>query len=142
MYLDDTLLYGTGLSYGIDAMLQIMVSRIPGIFDMDPCEEADIEEGPVDVLKFADEKAHTLLLVAGAEADQENLVKIMWLDGYGNCVWNNKSELEQLEPMCAGFFIGFSMSEAIGCYVMICNQDCQGTRYRGLSAEPWSLTAY
>lgn len=130
MYLDDAVLYDTGPNYGREAILQIMVTRIPALFDTDPAEAPGREEreASLDALELANTTAHTFLLVADAEGIKENVVKIMWVDSYGNYVWNNKAEPGDLEPMNGGFSGDFSLVEAIECYALSCNQDGHGAR--------------
>ncbi|KAF7546068.1 hypothetical protein G7Z17_g8690 [Cylindrodendrum hubeiense] len=132
MTLDDALLYDAGPSYDRDAILNTMVTRIPSLFDkprsfhMDPESEVD---GEKSALEFAEERAHTFLFVADAEAIKEHMLKIMWLDCYGNCVWNNKIEPCEVAGMCAMFLGGFTLTEAVHGYCQYGNPEGYGKRY-------------
>ncbi|KFY30661.1 hypothetical protein V493_01761 [Pseudogymnoascus sp. VKM F-4281 (FW-2241)] len=55
----------------------------------------------------------TMMYLADEEALRENVVKLMWLDSHGNCVWDNKLRPEDIPVFEGPLESGFSLSELV-----------------------------
>ncbi|KPM43206.1 hypothetical protein AK830_g3332 [Neonectria ditissima] len=118
--LEDASLYDAGPDYDRDRILDMIMTRMPSLSEGYPTPEVIREkerqltgEEDLSKLNIASISAEVLIYVLDAEAIQENLVKLMWIDCYGKSRWNNKMRPEMMEPMRGMFLGGFSLEEAV-----------------------------
>ncbi|RSM08483.1 hypothetical protein CDV31_008120 [Fusarium ambrosium] len=136
--LEDAALYDAGPDYDRDHIVRTIVTRLPSLGDFYPyphklerkeeeLEELKGQEGEVSNYKLvaASCKAEAVLYVLDAEAIRENLIKLMWLDGNGNRIWNNKIEPSSMEGMRATFSDGYTLLEATETHCVIGNEESE-----------------
>ncbi|KAM0433896.1 hypothetical protein ACHAPT_003839 [Fusarium lateritium] len=134
--LEDAALYDAGPDYGRDRILRTVMTRLPTLSDFlwspqdiewreKELKEIEEEEESISNAKLlrASLDAEALLYILDAEAIQENLVKLMWLDTHGNSVWNNKIEPDTMDGMRAMFSRGYTLFEATESHCIISNEE-------------------
>jgi hypothetical protein len=81
--------------------------------DYDEWEEFVEGNSEMGELEKISRRISSVVYVVDEEAIRERLVKVMWLDYHGNCVWDNKSKPEDLESLRAGLIGGGSLYEMV-----------------------------
>ena len=95
-YLDDEALYNFGSDWSK------ILFRLPELCDTQQLlEEESLVYLPEEIEGGEEERASvavvTRLFLVDEEALRERLLKVLWLDAHGFCVWWNKLELVDLE---------------------------------------------
>lgn len=114
--LDDSSLYNFGSDW--DKIL----TRIPSLCDFvtgsvsedyDHWEEYEEGESNMSEFERLSGRVHTVVYVVDEDAIKEGLVKIMWLDSHGNCLWDNKMKPNGLTTLRRGLMGGGSLCEMV-----------------------------
>jgi hypothetical protein len=99
-----------------------ILTRIPGLSDSvtgsvsedyDDWEEYEAGDGEMSQLERISCRVHAVVYVIDEDAIKEGLVKVMWLDSHGNCVWDNKMKPEGLTSLRGGLLGGGSLYEVV-----------------------------
>jgi hypothetical protein len=101
------------------------VPSIPDAFQMlgDPDVEIpdrtndDWEEAPEERqtnLYEAQKPMETLLYLIDEEALRQNVIKLLWLDRHGNCIWNNTIRPENIDALKGPIMQGYTLAEIDG----------------------------
>lgn len=133
MVLDNANLYNLGPRPGRDAILEMVLRRIPAITDnimgsviedYEGYEMDEISQHPSEPpIELASLRAVMVLYVVDNEAVEEDLIKLFWMDVHGRCVWSNKVEPSELFAMRGCLLRGYSLSEVAETYCTRGNDD-------------------
>jgi hypothetical protein len=114
--LDNSSLYNFGSDW------TKILTRIPRLCDFvtgsvsedyNDWEEYKAGDCEMSGLERISRHVHTVVYVVDEDAIKERLVKIMWLDSHGNCVWDNKMKPEGLTALRGGLTGGGSLCEIV-----------------------------
>jgi hypothetical protein len=103
---------------------QNILTRIPGLCDVvQGSVEEDYEfedeeyqhegEEEDEALGLASFKSRVLIYVLDEEALRQKLVKMMWLDIHGNCVWRSKIKPDEVRDFGGGLKDGQTLADSI-----------------------------
>ncbi|KFZ10612.1 hypothetical protein V501_05115 [Pseudogymnoascus sp. VKM F-4519 (FW-2642)] len=103
---------------------QNILTRIPGLCDVvQGSVEEDYEfedeeyqhegEEENEALGLASFKSRVLIYVLDEEALRQKLVKMMWLDIHGNCVWRSKIKPDEVRDFGGGLKDGKTLADSI-----------------------------
>jgi hypothetical protein len=56
----------------------------------------------------------TLLYLIDEEALRQKVIKLLWLDRHGNCIWNNTIRLENIDALKGSIMQGYTLAEIVG----------------------------
>lgn len=117
-FLDDRALYD--LNDDPDLLRLKLLERMPGFCDNDRSnyranQGRGLKLDPHD-LESKSDRMVAYVCFADREAIEQEFVKIMWLDAFGECLLISKITADELEPMTTMFGEGFSMEEAVLSY--------------------------
>ena len=114
--LDNSSLYDSGSDW------MKILSKIPSLCDFisgsvsedyDVWDEHEAGEREMSELERISCRFYTVVYVVDEEAIKEHLVKIMWLDSHGNCLWDNKMKPDGLTGMHGALSGGGSLYEMV-----------------------------
>jgi hypothetical protein len=78
----------------------------------DDWEEAP-EERQTDLYE-AQKRMATLLYLIDEEALRQKVIKLLWLDRHGNCIWNNTIRPENIDALKGPIMQGYTLAEIVG----------------------------
>ena len=111
-YLDDEALYNFESEWGK------ILFRLPELCDTQQLlEKESLVYFPEEIEGEEEDRANvavvTRLFLLDEEALRERVLKVLWLDTHGTCVWWNRLELVDLESFHGRCLRGWSLSEFI-----------------------------
>lgn len=123
LVLDDAHRYSTFGSLHINDFVGMLLERIPSLCDVfrgsvpedyETLEDHGAEDGTeISALQRASAQAYMLVALVDEEAIQEHRIKLLWLDLYGNCVWQNMIDPNSFPNMKGAFLGGYTLEEAV-----------------------------
>lgn len=105
----------------IDDVVATLMNRIPGFCDglqgsvvEDYDDWGGGAEGEEETpLESASRRTAGLVYLVDEEAVEGHVVKLLWLDVHGRCVWRNRARAEGLMGLAGAFEGGYSLAEAV-----------------------------
>lgn len=123
MVLDDVGRYDAAVvGADVDGLVAALMEKIPGFCDglqgsvVEDYEDwggGGGEEEEETALESASRRAAGLVYLVDEEAVEDYVVKLLWLDVHGRCVWRNKVLPGELMGLSGAFKGGYSLSEAV-----------------------------
>lgn len=136
MILDDAGRYDAAMiGKDIDDVVTTLIRRIPGFcdglqgsviedydgWDFMRAGDGEGEDEKETPLESASRRAAGLVYLADEEAVEEHVVKLLWPDVHGRCVWRNKTRPEELMGLTGAFIGGYFLAEAVESYGLFGN---------------------